>query len=143
MFLTLIFFLSGLAIILLIIVKRIEDKTGRSIVILNLISKGDMHARDLSHRLTHEYSEFKMWAEFFVKKQLPMQTRGFLNRTETLMNEKSNRFLAYIRNSRLLKKSDGISEFFKNIGEVEKGNGEISDYYDMSDNSEGDNNKIS
>ena len=35
-----------------------------------------------------------------------------------------------MRDSKLLKKSDGISEFFKNMSNIEKGNGEIHDNYD-------------
>ena len=39
-----------------------------------------------------------------------------------------------MRDSRLIKRSDGISEFFKNMSEIEKGNGEI--HKDLDDSSQ-------
>jgi len=128
MFLTIVFLLSGVALVILIGAKYLEEKRGRKIFILNLISKGDLHVRDLSHKTAHEYANWREWAEFFIKKQLPMHSRSLLNKSHALAQEKSAKYLELIRDSKLLKKSDGISEFFKNVSSVEKGNGEIDGY---------------
>ena len=128
MFLTTVFILSGVALALLIGAKYVEERRGRKLLILNLISKGDLHVRDLSHRTAHEYAELRERAEFFIKKQLPMHSRSLLNKSQALAQEKSAKYLELIRDSKLLKKSDGISEFFKNVSSVEKGNGEIDGY---------------
>jgi len=128
MFLTIVFLLSGLALVVLVGAKYLEERRGERILVLNLISKGDLHVRNLSHRAAHEYTELREKAEFFVKKQLPMYSKSLLNKSQTLVQEKSAKYLELIRDSKLLKKSDGISEFFKNVSKVERGNGEIDGY---------------
>ena len=130
MFLILVFIFSGLAIVMLIVGKVIEEKRSQPLFLFDLISKGDRHVRELSHMTSEEYSEFKTRAEFFIKKQLQMQARSSYYRTQTLLREQSDRFLKYIRDSRLIKKSDGISEFFKSVSEVERGGGQIDGYSD-------------
>jgi len=132
MYLSVIFVLSGLAIAFLIIAKRLERKSGEQLIVFELISRGDRRVRDLAHAATRRYSEFKERAEFFIKKQLPLHSKSLLNKSHTLAGEKTDEFLAYIRNSKLLKKPDGLSEFFKNLDDFEKGNGEISDDFDYS-----------
>ena len=128
MFLTVIFLISGVALTILIGAKYLEERRNKTFLILELISKGDLHVRDFSHKAAHNYAEFREWAEFFVKKQLPLHSKSLLNKSHTLVQDKSAKYLELIRDSKLLKKSDGISEFFKTIGDVEKGNGEIDGY---------------
>lgn len=128
MFLITVFLVSGVALILLVGAKYLEERRQKPFLILNLISKGNLHVRDLSHKATHDYAEFREWAEFFAKKQLPLHSKNLLNKSQTLVQEKSAKYLELIRDSKLLKKPDGISEFFKTISSVEKGGGEIDGY---------------
>ena len=130
MYLSVIFVFSGLAIALLLVAKYLELKRERRLLVLELISKGDKRVRNLAHTTAQHYSEFKERTEFFIKKRLPLHSKSLLNKSHTLAGEKTDKFLAYIRNSKLLKKSDGLSEFFKNLGDYEKGNGEINDDLD-------------
>lgn len=123
--LTTIFILSGLCIAILLIAKRIEEKKKKPVFILNLISKGEVHARELHHRAVHYYSNGKDKAYLIVKKRLPMYSRSSLNKALAIFEERAKKHLENLRDHRLLKKSDGISEFFKNMSEVEKGNGEL------------------
>ena len=59
-----------------------------------------------------------------------MHSRNSLNKTISFLKEKKDRYTDNMRDSRLLKKSDGISEFFKNMSGIEKGNGVIHDVYE-------------
>lgn len=128
MFLTIVFLISGVALTILIGAKYLDERRNKTFLILELISKGDLHVRDFSHKAAHNYAEFRERAEFFIKKQLPLHSRSMINKSHSLVQEKSAKYLELIRDSKLLKKSDGISEFFKTIGDVEKGNGEIDGY---------------
>ncbi|MDZ4205676.1 MAG: hypothetical protein U1C12_00450, partial [Patescibacteria group bacterium] len=67
---------------------------------------------------------------FFFKKQIPIHSRNSLNKLLTFLKKKKEQYVVSMRDSRLLKKSDGISEFFKNMSDIEKGNGEIHDVYE-------------
>lgn len=123
------FTLSGVAIVTLTIAKRIEEKRKKDFFILNAISRGDIHLRKLHHKILNYYSEGKEKLFFLAKKQVPMRAKSLLNRSVTLLKETAEKHIGNARNSRLLKKSDGISEFFKNISSVEKGIGEINESY--------------
>ncbi len=123
------FIFSGIVLIVLALAKRREEKKKSSFYILNAISKGDERMRELHHQAVRFYSEGKEKTAFFVKKQLPMRSRNSFNKLVTLLKEQAEKYIGNIRDSRLLKKSDGISEFFKNMSSVEKGNGEINDVY--------------
>lgn len=125
--LTPIFILSGTVLAIMLLAKRIEEKRKRNVFILNLISRGDTHVRELHHRAVRYYSIGKEKGVFLVKKQLPRYSRSSLNKALALIEERLQRHLDSIRDSRLLKKDEGISEFFKNISEVEKGGGELHD----------------
>ena len=107
--------------VFLVVAKYQGERRRQQLFILEIISNGDMSVRDLSHRAAHSYSEFKNWAEFFLKKQLPMQTKSWFNKSQAFIRSKSDTYLEMIRDSRLLKKSDGISEFFQNTSTTEKG----------------------
>ena len=125
-----IFTISGLAIISLISAKRIEEKREGRLFILELISKGDFHAREVYHRAVGLYSEGKEKLIFIFMKKVPLHSKYSFNKIMAFIVEKRRRYLNHMRDSRLLKKSDGMSEFFKNISDVEKGNGEINDVYE-------------
>ena len=58
-----------------------------------------------------------------------MQSRSLINRSNTYVKDKVEQHLDNLRATRLLKKSDGLSEFFKGMASVEKGNGEINDIF--------------
>ncbi|MFH1472998.1 MAG: hypothetical protein ABIF06_01110 [bacterium] len=129
MYLTGIFLFSGIISATLIIAKRLEEKRKKTFPLLAIISKGDKRIRELSHEATHWYAEFKEKAEHFLKKQLPMHSRSFVNRSNTYVKERMDKHLNNLRASKLLKKPDGLSEYFKNVSSIEKGNGEINDTY--------------
>ena len=56
-----------------------------------------------------------------------MHSKSFLNKLSAFLEKKREEYMNNMRNSRLLKKDEGISEFFKNLSQIEKGNGEIHD----------------
>src|SRR3989338_3465383 len=125
-----IFAISGLAISILIIAKKVEQKRRKPFFILNLISKGNIHIRKLIHRVVHYYSEGKEKVIFFFKRRIPMHSKNSSNKLLSCLAEKKEKYINNMRDSRLLKKSDGISEFFKNMSSIENGNGEIHDTYE-------------
>lgn len=122
-----IFGISGLAIILLITTKKLGEKRKRRFFILSVISKGDIHIRKFYHRAVHLYSEGKEQSLFILKKQVPKHSKNFFNKLLTFLKKKREQYVVSLRDSRLLKKPDGISEFFKSMSDIEKGNGEIHD----------------
>ena len=134
-----IFSLSGLAIVLLLITKKREEKYKKDFLILTLISKGNIHIRQIYHRVVRLYSEGKEQISFLIHKQLPIYYKKSLNRSVIFLKKKREQYVVSMRDSRLLKKPDGISEFFKNMSNIEKGNGEIHDVYEDSsqDNKKG------
>jgi len=125
-----IFIFSGVALVTLTLTKRIEEKRKKPFFLFKLISNGDENVRKLHHKSLHFYSVGKDKAAFFVKKRLPMHSRNSLNKFITKLGEQTEKYMGDIRDSRLLKKSDGISEFFKNMSTIEKGAGEINDPYE-------------
>ncbi|MBX4195635.1 hypothetical protein KW796_01605 [Candidatus Parcubacteria bacterium] len=132
MTLNIIFIISGLALGTMIWAKVWEDKHRKKPILLRLISLGDERVRTVSHELAHRYSEWKDQADFFLHKQLPLRTRNFINKTNTVIKEEAIKRIGDIRGSRFLKKSDGISEFFKSISDKET-NGRIDESLDEDD----------
>ncbi|KKQ83597.1 MAG: hypothetical protein UT07_C0002G0009 [Parcubacteria group bacterium GW2011_GWB1_38_8] len=131
-----IFTISGMIVFLLPLAKRLESKQGKSFLIFRLISKGDFYVREIYHWMVHLYFEGKERSSFLIKRQIPLHSKNFSNKLTVYLREKRIQYFNNMRDSRLLKKSDGISEFFKNMSNLEKGNGEINDvYYDGSQNS--------
>ncbi len=122
-----IFILSGVGIVTLTVAKRLEEKRRAQTIVLRAVSKGDERMRDIHHKALHHYSYSKEKFAFWFKKQLPLKLKSLWHKVQLYVREKSVEYLGDVRNSRLLKKSDGISEFFKNISEIEKGGGEIND----------------
>ena len=125
-----IFIISGLAIVLFVTAKKWEDKRKELSFVLNVISKGDKHTREFYHRAVRFYSEGKEKIFFFFKKQIPIHSKNSLNKALAFLKAKREQYAVSMRDSRLLKKPDGISEFFKNMSNVEKGNGEIHSVYE-------------
>ncbi len=122
-----IFILSGVALMSLTLAKRVEMKSKRPSFLLKLVSKGDEHARVAYHEALHFYSEGKHRAAFFVKKQLPLKAKSYVNKGVSYVKAKGEERFGNMRNSRLIKRDGGISEFFKTISEMEKGAGEINE----------------
>jgi len=120
MTLTIIFIASGICMIILVLAKMRELEQNRRSILFGWISRGDRHVGGVHHKAIHHYSVLKEKGTFFVSKQLPMHTKNLMNKTETIVKEKSERYIGNIRNSRLLRKrKDGISEFFKNLSDKE------------------------
>jgi hypothetical protein len=124
-----IFGLSGLGIIILIGGKMFGERRRKPLFPLNAISKGDTYIRALYHRLVHLYSVGKEKTLFFFRR-VPIHSRNSFNKLVSYIKEKRNQYSNNMRHSRLLKKSDGISEFFKNISNTKKEKGEINDTYE-------------
>ncbi len=116
--------------ILLLVTKKVEEKRRKPFFISNAISKGDTHIRGLYLRVVRFYSEGKEKTLLLLNKRIPLHSRNSLNKLLSFFREKRERYINEMRDSRLLKKPDGISEFFKNMSDIEKGNGEINDVYE-------------
>jgi hypothetical protein len=127
MTLSIIFLVSGVVVAMLVSAKHIEMRTRRPLILLSLISKGDTQVRELSQYTTHTYSELKDKTAFFIEKQLPLHSKNLYNKSKVYLRDEFQARIGDIRGSRLLKKPDGISEFFRNMAEIEKGGGEIND----------------
>ncbi|MDP3763248.1 MAG: hypothetical protein Q8Q92_01150 [bacterium] len=127
-----IFTISGLSIVTLVVAKRLEEKREKPFFISEAISKGDIHIRKIYHKAVHFYSEGKEKFLFLTKKRIPIHLRNTLNKLISFLKEKREQYVHNMRDSRLLKKSDGISEFIKNMSDIEKGNGEINHIYEDS-----------
>ncbi len=121
------FILSGTAIAILLVAKRVEEKRRKTNFVLRLVSLGDTRVRELHHVSVHYYSEVKEKTGFFIKKQLPRYSKSSLNKIVAQAQERLDLYLESLRDSKLLKKSDGISEFFQTMSSVEKGAGEINE----------------
>lgn len=121
------FVISGVCVGILLISKRIEEKRHRTVSVLRAISTGEERLHELRVRLLNFYAETKERFTFVVKKQLPIRARSYFYKTLAYLEEKLEDHIGDIRNSRLIKRSDGISEYFKNISEIERGVGEIHD----------------
>ncbi|MFZ2049102.1 MAG: hypothetical protein WAV25_02300 [Minisyncoccia bacterium] len=122
MFSFIIFVLSGVVIVFLIVAKTWEIRRHKSVWVLNLIGKADVHIREYSHGLVHKYSVYKEKSEIVIKKQLPLQAKNIANKTEALLRGKFEKYVGDIRNTRFLnsKNKEGISEFFKNMKDLEE-----------------------
>ncbi len=115
------FIVSGFMVALLLVAKVWEEKNRRSFFLLRVISKGDERIRTYSINAAHEYSDFKEKAKFFFEKQLPLHTRNFVNKSTAYIGEKFAEYTGSVRGNKFLRKNEGISEFFKNISDKEKG----------------------
>ncbi|MDO8729158.1 MAG: hypothetical protein Q7K26_04735 [bacterium] len=122
-----IFSISGLAMILLVTTKKLGEGRKKCFFILNIISRGDIHIRRFYHHIIYYYSVGKEQILFLIKKQIPIHSKNAFNKLLTFLKEKKGQYIVSMRDSRLLRKQDGISEFFKNISEIKKENGEIHD----------------
>jgi hypothetical protein len=121
------FILSGITIIALTLAKRFELKKRRALFFLTTIGRADERAKDLHHQLVGIYAGGKDKLIFFFKKELPLKVKKRSITVLTFFKNKIEERLGNIRNSRDINKQDGISEFFKTMGEVERGGGEIND----------------
>jgi predicted RNA-binding protein len=131
-----VFYVSGVAIAALVLAKHFEAKYKRRFFFLRTVSKGDIHVRTLYHHGVRLYTEAKERAFIYITKQLPLRARNLSNKASVQLRERVERYTGDIRNSRLLKKSDGISEFFRNVADIERGRGEINDSFDDSSQNE-------
>lgn len=132
MFLIYLFFLSALVIGVMLVSKTIEEKRGKSLFVLRAISRGDEKARYWLEKGLHQYSIRKEKILIFVTKQLPLKSKSYWNKFQSWAKEAGAKYASDLRNSKLLRRSDseGISEFFKNISEIEKGSGEINEIFE-------------
>ena len=109
------------------VAKKFEEGRSKQLFVFTWITKIDGLIRDWHHHSLHTYSEGKEKISFFVTKQVKLHSKNTFNKLVTFLKEKREHYENNMRNSRLLKKSDGISEFFKSMSEVEKGNGSIDE----------------
>lgn len=121
------FLLSGIAIIVLTLSKRVEERRRTRFFLLRSVSRADKRVREFHHEALHFYSGGKDKFSFWIRKQLPMKLKSLSNKLQAYAGEKSVEYLGDIRNSRLIKRSDGISDFIKSISDIEKGSGEINE----------------
>ena len=128
MVLTTIFSVSGLAIILLLAIKKLGEGRRKQFFILKAISKGDRHVKEVYHKIVSLYTHDKERFMLFLKKRIPLHSKNSLNKSLSFLRNKKDRYLERLRDSKLIGKSDGISEFFRNMSDIEKGNGEIHDH---------------
>ena len=113
---------------MIIIAKRIEERKKTKVFFLKLVSEGDELCRKLHHQMVEFYSAGKERAHFMVLNQLPRYSRSSLNKALSRFEENMQKYLNRLRDSRLLKKDEGISDYFKSMSEVEKGMGEINEF---------------
>ena len=125
-----IFTISGLAITFFVATKGVAEKRKRAFYIFDAISSADSYVREIYHKSVRFYDKGKEKIFFLFKKQVPIHSKNSINKLIFFLQEKRKQYIENMRDSRLLKKSDGISEFFKNMSEIEKGNGEINDVYE-------------
>jgi hypothetical protein len=110
-------------IIILIGAKIWEEKNRKSFFLLRGISKGDTHIREFSQNAAHRYADMKEELKFMIKRQVPLHTRNIANKSYSLIQEKSNKFISDLKEGKLFgRKNEGISEFLKDISEMEKDN---------------------
>ena len=138
MFPFIIFIFSGVAIVVIIFAKWWELRKHESVWVLRMISKTDKHIRQLSHHLTHQYSVYKDKSQVLVKKQIPLHAKNVANKTEALLREKLEKYVGNIRNTKFLnsKNKEGISEFFKNMKNLEEETAEAIKDMDEANKSE-------
>src|SRR3989344_7971638 len=106
-----IFAISGTAIATLIAAKSLEVKIKRPLFIFRWITKSDKLIRHLHHKTLELYSGGKEKVSFFFTRQVKIHSKNTFNKLITFLKEKRDQYENNMRNSRLLKKSDGISEF--------------------------------
>ncbi len=121
------FGISGVAIATLTVAKRIELRKRRTLPLLKAVSRSDEHLRSFYHSILKWYSGGKHKLIFLIKKQLPLRIKNQVNRVLCYLRDLGGKYFGNIRNSRAIRREGDISEFFKNIKEVEKGSGEIHD----------------
>jgi hypothetical protein len=121
------FYISGIAILALLLAKGVEMKFKHRFSLLKLVSRWDKEVRVVYHRGVHMYSESKEKGYRWATKQLPYKAKSYVNKSSAFAKEKLEKYIGDVRNSRLIKKNDGISEFFRNISDLEKGKGEINE----------------
>ncbi len=128
------FAISGGMVAILILSKLWEEKRKKPVLLLSLVSMGDERVRKLFHHAAQVYSDGKTKLEFFLNKQLPLHTKNFIGKTNTLVKEKFLEYVGDVRGSRFLKRNEGISEFFQALEDKEEGR--IDDTLDTVDPNE-------
>src|SRR5689334_5591114 len=108
-FFSILFVISGLFIAGLVSAKMVEMKRRKPLLPLKLISLGDHRVREWSHIAAHGYAEWKERGLFFLEKQLPLHSKNTMNKAKGFLKEKAEKYMGDIRNTKLLKKNEGIS----------------------------------
>jgi hypothetical protein len=122
-----VFMISGLGILGLLVAKKIEEKRRKPLFVLAALSRSNIYVREVYQHVVHWYSDGKENFSFIVEKQIPMHTVNYKNKLISFLKEKRDEYTNNMRDTRLLRRSDGISEFFQSISNVEKVGGEIHD----------------
>jgi hypothetical protein len=106
----------------------IEDKNKTKPLFLKLVSLGDERVRNATTEFAHKYSVWKEKSHIYITTQLPLRSKNLLNKAVALAKERFEKHVGDIRGSKFLKKSDGLSEYFKSISEKEN-EGRIDDEF--------------
>lgn len=131
------FIVSGAVIVLLLIAKKLSMSKGEQVFVLKIIAKTDKLTREIYHRMVHYYSEIREGTIHFLDKKAGMYLRNLYNKLVSYVDEKRDLYTYNMRNTKLLKGSHSdISEFLKNVSDVEKGNGKIEEIMHDSRSSE-------
>lgn len=115
------FAISGTAIIALLAAKKLQERGRNPLFLFRWITRSDERIRDWHQKALNMYSEGKEKISFFATRQIKLHSKNTFNKLVAFLKEKREQYENNMRNSRLLKKSDGISEFFKSMSDIEKG----------------------
>src|SRR5690606_463017 len=124
---TIIFAVSGIAILFLFAAKGFEMRRRKPSMFLHIAKRADTKTGALYFKLLHFYSDSKEKTHLFLNRQAPMKIKSAMVKFGTFLKERREEYLMKMRDARILKKNSGISEFYKNLSNIDKGNGKIED----------------
>lgn len=124
-----IFAVSGFSIMALFAAKGIEVMRKKPLFLLKAVKKADARLHTVHHGTLHFYENWKEQAAFFMSRQAPMRIKNSWNKMETFVRERKEEYLLKMRDARIIKRREGISEFYKNLASIERGNGEINETF--------------
>lgn len=142
MILPIIFYVSGACIALLLFVKLREMQMRRQPMLLRLISRGDERMKVFSQKSAHWYADRKEDVIYFFEKQLPVHSRRLWAKAETLAAEKWNLLAEDLRKMQILKRREGLTEYFQTREEEIHMNEELMEAMSESEASDIEENRV-
>jgi len=113
MILPIIFYVSLACIAFLLFTKMREQKTKKQPFLLRIITLGDERIQIFSQKSAHWYADRKDDAIYFFEKQLPIRSKRLWAKTQATAIEKWGILMNDLREMKILKRSEGLSEFFQ------------------------------